>query len=113
MSKDIKLTNWQVPRDPKMAGLDALKIAAEKNPIDLSKYENVGSVEHHDSVESVAAKMIAKQEAARGVKIDATETPGTKVNLNGINDDRAERKFWTPGQKVEGPTAPRGSGENE
>lgn len=100
MSKDIKLTNWQCPRDPKLAGIDAMKIAAEANPIDLSKYENVGSVEHHDSVESVAAKMIAKQEAARGVKIDAVETEGTKVNLNGIKDDRPEKKYWRPGEPV-------------
>lgn len=98
--KDIVLTNWQVPRDPKMAGIDALKIVAEANPIDMSKYENIGSVEHHDSVESVAAKMIAEQEAARGVKIDAVETPGAKLNMKGINDDRPERKFWKPGEKV-------------
>lgn len=98
MSKQIVLTNWQVPRDPKLAGIDALKIAAESNPIDMKNYENVGSLEHHDSVESVAAKMIAKQEAARGVKIDAVETEGTKVNLNGIKDDRPEKKFWRPGQ---------------
>lgn len=97
--KDIVLTNWQVPRDPKMAGIDALKIAAEANPIDLSKYENVGSVEHHDSVESVAAKMMAEHEAKTGRKIP-DHAPEAKLNMKGINDDRPDRKFWKPGDKL-------------
>lgn len=98
MSKDIKLTNWQVPRDPRMKGLDAMRQAAEQNPLDIKNYENVGSVEHHDSVESVAEKMIAKQEAARGQKIDKEASAQATVNLNGINDDRAGKKYWKPGQ---------------
>ena len=92
MSKDIKLTNWQVPRDPRQARFDAYKNAPE---IDIKNYENVGSVEHHDSVESVAAKMIAKQEAARGVRIDQ-EAPTETINLKGIKDDRPDKKFWSP-----------------
>lgn len=98
--KEIVLTNWQCPRDPKLAGLDAMRTAAESNPIDMKNYENVGSVEHHESVESVAEKMIQKREAATGRKIDAVETPGTKVNLNGIKDDRPEKKFWKPGSPI-------------
>lgn len=99
--KEIVLTNWQVPRDPKLAGLDALRAAAEQNPIDMKNYENVGEVEHHDSVESVAAKMIAKQEAARGVRIDAEEAPAVNnLSMNGVVDDRKDKAFWRPGEQV-------------
>lgn len=98
MADDIKLTNWQVPRDPKMAGLDGLKIAAEANPIDMKKYENVGSVEHHESVASVAEKMIQKREAATGRPVNAPEQE-SKINLNGIKDDRKDRVFFKLGTK--------------
>lgn len=87
MSKDIKLTNIQVPRDPNMAAYDVLKNAA---PIDLEKYKVMGSVEEHDSVDSVIEKMIAKQEAARGVKI-ADKEPESKINLGGVVDDRKDK----------------------
>lgn len=93
MSKEIKLTNWQVPRDPNSVRFDAYKNAPE---IDMKHYENLGEVEHHDSVDSVAAKMIAKQEAALGVKIDQ-EAPTETVNLKGVKDDRPDKKFWRPG----------------
>ena len=92
MSKDAKLTNIHVPPDPKLAFFDALRSAP---PIDMKNYENVGEVEHHESVESVAAKMIAKQEAARGVKINQEQSKET-VNLGGIKDDRRDRVFWRP-----------------
>lgn len=87
MSKDVKLTNIQAPRDPKMQAYDALKNAPA---IDLKKYEKMGSVEEHNSTESVIAKMIAKQEAARGVKIDEKES-ASKLNLGGIVDDRKDK----------------------
>lgn len=95
MSKDIKLTNWQVPRDPQMAGLDALTNAANANPIDMDKYENVGSVEHHETVDSVVEKMIYKQEISRGQKIDKVAVE-SKVNLGGVKDTRSNRTFWKP-----------------
>lgn len=95
---DIKLTNWQVPRDPKMAGIDSLKIAAEANPIDMKKYEVVGSVEHHDSVASVAEKMIQKREAVTGRPVNATEET-SRINLNGIKDDRKDRVFFKLGTR--------------
>ena len=91
MSKEFKLTNLQVPRNPELARFDAF-IAAP--PIDMKNYENVGGVEHHDSIQSVAAKMIAKQEAARGVKIDKEQSEEPTVNLGGVVDDRKDRKFW-------------------
>lgn len=88
--KDVKLTNWQVPKNPASAVFDQMKNAP---PINYDNYKDVGKVEHHDSVESVASKMIAKQEAAIGIKIDQKETPKA-LNLNGIVDDRADRKFF-------------------
>lgn len=94
MSKDIKLTNWQVPRDPAMAGYDKLKEVATSNPLDIKNYKNVGSVEHHETVDSVVDKMIAKQEASRGTKIDKVAVE-EKLNMGGINDTR-EKKFWKP-----------------
>ncbi len=94
MSKEIKLTNIQVPRDPKSLRFDAYKNA---KPIDMKDYENMGSVEHHDSVESVAEKMIAKQEEARGQKIDQKEPEKATVNLDGIVDDR-KKEYWKPGR---------------
>lgn len=90
MSKEVKLTNLQVPKNPALERFDALKNA---KPIDMKDYENMGEVEHHESIDSVAAKMIAKQEAARGVKIDAEESK-SKINLGGIVDDRKDKKYW-------------------
>lgn len=85
--KELKLTNWQVTRPPSLA--DFFKNA---KPIDLEKYKNIGKVEKHEGTESVIEKMIAKQEAARGTKIDQEETK-REFNLKGINDDRKDRKF--------------------
>lgn len=96
MGKELVLTNWQVPRDPAMARFDVLKQVA---PIDMRRYENVGSVEHHDSVQSVAEKMIAKQEAARGVKIDKEPQKGPTVNLGGIVDNRKDKVYFKLGTK--------------
>lgn len=97
MSKDIKLTNWQVPRNPELARFDALHAAP---PIDMKNYENVGSIEHHEDVDSVAAKMIAKQEAARGVKIDKEASPPTNsLSMNGIVDDRKDKVYFKLGNK--------------
>lgn len=98
MSKEMRLTNWQVPRDPRMVGRDALFQAAAKNPLDIRKYESVGGVEHHETTESVAAKMIAKQEAARGVKIDREEpTPTSNLSMGGVVDDRKDKVYFKLG----------------
>lgn len=86
--KDKKLTNFQVPRDPRMKKYDDMKNAPA---IDMNKYQNMGGVEHHDSIQSVADKMIAKREAKTGIKVDQVESE-FKLNLGGINDDRKDKK---------------------
>ncbi len=97
MGKEIVLTNWQVPKDPKLARFEALRAAPA---IDMKNYENVGSVEHHESVASVAEKMIAKQEAATGRKIDRPEAPPmSALNMGGIVDDRKDKVFFKLGAK--------------
>jgi len=84
--KEIKLTNWQVPQRPSMA--DLFKSA---KPLDIKKYDNIGQVEEHKDVESVIEKMIAKQEKARGVKIDE-KAQKQQLSMGGINDNRKDKK---------------------
>lgn len=86
-----KLTNIQVPRDPKEFKYDALKKAP---PINLDNYKNLGKVEEHKDTESVINKTIAKQESARGVKIDQKKgSPTSNLSMGGINDDRPKVYF--------------------
>lgn len=95
MSKDIILTNWQVPRDPSMKPLDDLRQALESNPLNIDNYQNVGSVEHHENTETVVEKMICKQEVARGQKIDKEVQADQPINMNGIVDNR-NKSYWKP-----------------
>lgn len=90
--KEIKITNWQVPRSPEMQKFDAYKKAPA---IDLNsdKYRDTGKI-HHGDLQHAIDRTIAKQEAAIGMPIDQESQPET-VNLKGINDERP-KEFWTP-----------------
>ena len=93
MSKEFKLTNWQVPRSPEAAAFDSLKNA---KPIDRSAYENMGKVEHHSSIQSVTEKMMRDYETKTGRIIPVKEIPIDEVNvinLSGINDTRTDIKY--------------------
>jgi hypothetical protein len=68
----------------------------EAKPLNLKDYESLGSVEHHNSIDSVIKKMIAKQEQVTGRLINQEE-PKKEYNLKGINDDRKDRNFFNVG----------------
>ena len=88
--KEVKLTNWKVPRSPEGQFRDALTQAPS---FDQKNYENIAPV-HHGDLQAAIDRTIAKQEAARGMPIDqvAEKEP---VNLKGVNDERP-KEFWTP-----------------
>lgn len=90
--KEIKLTNWQVPRSPEGQAIDANKQAP---PLDLNgpKYQDVGKI-HHGDLDAAIERTIAKQEAARGMPINQPEVKQTLTS--GIVDDRPDKEFWTP-----------------
>ncbi len=67
-----------------------------KNPINMDNYQKVGEVEHHSSIDSVAEKLMQKQEAVTGRKINQKEEKN-KLNTGGVNDDRSDRKFFKIG----------------
>lgn len=90
--KEIKITNWQVPRAPEAQKYDDMKRAPAFNP---DNHKDLGKIHHTDSVEAVVERTVAKQEAARGQAIDQA-APKQTVNLNGINDERQDREFWVP-----------------
>lgn len=91
--KEIRLTNWQVPRSAEGQKIDAFKQAP---PLDLNgpKYQDVGKI-HHGDLQAAIDRTIAKQEAARGVAIDQAPAPEQDYNLKGINDERP-KEYWTP-----------------
>lgn len=90
--KEIRLTNWQVPRSPEAQKYDAYKQAP---PLDLNsdKYRDIGKI-HHGDLQSAIDRTIDKKATERGQAIDQVAAPET-VNLNGINDERP-KEFWTP-----------------
>lgn len=91
--REIKLTNWQVPRSAEGQKIDAQKQAP---PLDLDgpKYKDIGKI-HEGTTEDAIERTIAKQEAARGVAINQPEQP--KINLSAsVVDDRKDKEYWTP-----------------
>lgn len=94
--KEIRLTNWQVPRDPKSQHYDAFKQAPE---IDLNsqQYKDIGKI-HHGDLQHAIERTIMKQEAARGVKIDQEAQP-KPMSVNGVVDDRPNKEYWIPPRK--------------
>jgi hypothetical protein len=92
--KEIKLTNFQVPRSPEGQKFDTYKQAPE---IDLTsdKYRDVGKVHNTQSVQDVAERMMQKREAATGISINKTPEEAPQVNLKGVVDERP-KEFWTP-----------------
>lgn len=90
--KEIKLTNFQVPRSPEGQVIDAYKNAPAFNP---DNYKDVGKVHNTQSVQEVAERMMQKREAVTGVAINKTPEEGQKVNLNGIVDERP-KEYWVP-----------------
>ena len=92
-TKEIKLTNWQVPRSAKGQEIDALKQAPS---FDQKNYENVAGIDHCADTQAVVEKLMQKREAATGISINAPPESAPKVNLNGINDERTTKEFWQP-----------------
>lgn len=79
---EFKLTNWQVPKNPRQLKYDRLKKAP---PIDMKKYENI-------------VHEMTREESVKKAEKVVPKFPNPKANLNtkGVNDNRSERKFWTP-----------------
>lgn len=87
--KDEKLTNFQVPRDPKMAPYDTLQEAPAFDP------KNYPDVKVKDvTVEQIAERMMKQREAATGISI-TKPAEEQQVNTKGVVDDR-KKEFWTP-----------------
>ena len=91
-TKEVKLTNFQVPRSPEGQMRDAMAQAPAFNPDD---YKNLGKVHNTQTVEEVAERMMQRREAVTGIPINKPPEEGPQVNTKGVVDDRA-KEFWTP-----------------
>lgn len=90
--KEIKLTNWQVPKSPEAQKYEILKQAPAFDP---KNYANVAGIDYCPTVQAVAEKLMQKREAVTGVSINAPPEPNP-LNLKGTNDDRPDKTFWHP-----------------
>lgn len=79
--KKIKLTNWQVPKNPSQITYDILKKAP---PINLDNYKNI-------------VKNMTREDTINKAKkhVPSIRSEVEVINYKGINDTR-KKVFWKP-----------------
>lgn len=88
--KDIKLTNWQVPRDPKEIKYDRLKRAPK---INMDDYENIVKEQTREESIKIAEAIVPAMPSGPGMQV-----PEDGPNLGGIKDGR-KKIYWKPNGK--------------